>query len=146
MQQGARCGISGWWLPEVAGRSPDGDAGAQGLPIVWLRDRSGLEWLRRVLLASVEVGGGVPVPVVTGMPPAMPRPGVAVVRMMVVTVIPLRGVMIIPSVRTVGMIVAVMPSRVVSIVVAAAIIVPTVGADRGIAAAAGDEERQAAEE
>jgi hypothetical protein len=65
---------------------------------------------------------------------------------MVVTVMPLQVVRIIPPARTVVMVVTVMPSRGVSIIVAAARIIAAVGAESGIAAAAGDEERQAAED
>src|SRR4030095_9454437 len=60
--RGARGGISGWWLPEMAGQPPDGAVGVHGWLGVSLRDRSELGWLLRVLLASVKGGGMMPVP------------------------------------------------------------------------------------
>jgi hypothetical protein len=79
--------------------------------------------------------------VMTGIPPrGIGVRGIIPTIPVVVTV--LTPMMPVPMV---GMMV-VMPPRVVRIVVAAAIIRAAIEADRGIAAAAGDEERQAAED
>jgi hypothetical protein len=88
-----------------------------------------------VVLASIRIGG---IGRIGGIP--------LIIMVMGVTVMPLRVVRRIPPVRTVVMGATVMPSRGVSIIVAAARIIAAVGAESGIAAAAGDEEAEAAED